>query len=128
MKNHGVIHPDLVRVLAQLGHKDELLICDAGFPIPFGVERIDLAYRLGSPEFADVVETIADDIVVESVVVADESSDELVGWLESTIESGSTERVTHAQLKERAGRSRAVIRTGETTPYANIILVAGVAF
>jgi D-ribose pyranase len=128
MKNHGVIHPDLVRVLAQLGHKDELLICDAGFPIPFGVERIDLAYRLGSPEFADVVETIADDIVVESVVVADESSDELVGWLESTTESGSTERVTHAQLKERAGRSRAVIRTGETTPYANIILVAGVAF
>jgi D-ribose pyranase len=128
MKNDGVIHPDLVRVLAQLGHKDELLICDAGFPIPLGVERIDLAYRLGSPDFADVVETIADDIVVESVVVADESSDELVGWLESTTESVSTERVTHAQLKERAGRSRAVIRTGETTPYANIILVAGVAF
>lgn len=128
MKNHGVIHPDLVRALARLGHKDEVLICDAGFPIPLGIERIDLAYRLGSPNFADVVGTIVGDIVVESVVVADESSDDLVGWLKSTTESGSTERVTHAQLKERAGRSRVVVRTGETTPYTNVILVAGVAF
>ena len=62
MKNNGVIHPDLVRLLAQLGHGDELLICDAGFPIPPEVERIDLGYRLGSPPFGDVVESIVADI------------------------------------------------------------------
>ena len=128
MKNHGVIHPDLVRLLAQLGHKDEVLICDAGFPIPLGVERIDLAYRLGSPEFGDVVEAIAADIAVESIVVADESADDLVEWLGSATDAESTERVAHDQLKDRAGRSRAVIRTGETTPYANVILIAGVTF
>ena len=128
MKNHGVIHPDLVRLLAQLGHKDEVVICDAGFPIPLGVERIDLAYRLGSPEFGDVVETIATDIAVESILVADECADDLVEWLESATDAESTERVTHDQLKDRAVRSRAVIRTGETTPYANVILIAGVTF
>jgi len=128
MKNHGVIHPELVRLLAQLGHKDEVLICDAGFPIPLNVERIDLAYRLGSPEFGDVVESIATDIAVESIVVADESADDLVEWLQSAIESESTQRITHDQLKDRAERSRAVIRTGETTPYANVILIAGVTF
>lgn len=128
MKNHGVIHPDLVRLLAQLGHKDEVVICDAGFPIPLGVERIDLAYRLGSPEFGDVVEAVAADIAVESIIVADESADDLVEWLRSATDAKSTERVTHDQLKDRAARSRAVIRTGETTPYANVILVAGVTF
>jgi D-ribose pyranase len=128
MKNHGVIHPDLVRLLAQLGHKDEVLICDAGFPIPLGVERIDLAYRLGSPEFADVVEAIAADMAVESIVVADESGDDLVEWLRSVTDAESMQRLTHDQLKNRAERSRAVIRTGESTPYANVILIAGVAF
>jgi len=128
MKNHGVIHPELVRLLAQLGHKDEVVICDAGFPIPLGVERIDLAYRLGSPEFGDVVETIATDIAVESIVVADESADDLVEWLQFAIDAESTQRITHDQLKDRAARSRAVIRTGETTPYANVILIAGVTF
>jgi len=128
MKNHGVIHPDLVHLLAQLGHKDEVVICDAGFPIPLGVERIDLAYRLGSPEFGDVVEAIAADIAVESIVVADESADDLVEWLQSATDAESTKRVAHDQLKDRAARARAVIRTGETTPYANVILVAGVTF
>lgn len=128
MKNHGVIHPDLVRVLAQLGHKDEVLICDAGFPIPLGIERIDLGYRLGSPALGDVVETIIDEIVVESIVVADETGDDLVRWLQSTTDVGSVKRITHDQLKDRTRSSRAVIRTGETTPYANVILIAGVAF
>jgi D-ribose pyranase len=128
MKNNGVIHPDLVRLLAQLGHGDELLICDAGFPIPAEVERIDLAYRLGSPPFADVVESIVADITVESIVAANETGSELVASLEATTGADRTERVSHAELKKRAARSRGAVRTGETTPYANVILVAGVAF
>ena len=128
MKKHGVIHPDLVRVLAQMGHTDELLICDAGFPIPPDVERIDLAYRLGSPAFADVIETIVSAVVVESAVVADETSDELVEWLKSVTAAETIQRVPHTDLKERAARSRAAVRTGEITAYSNVILVAGVAF
>ena len=128
MKKHGVIHPQLARVLAQIGHTDELLVCDAGFPIAPGVERIDLAYRLGSPGFADVVETIMSAVVVESAVVADETSDELVEWLKSVTAAETIQRVPHTDLKERAARSRAAVRTGEITAYSNVILVAGVAF
>ncbi len=128
MKKHGVIHPELVRVLAEMGHTDELLICDAGFPIPRDVERIDLAYRLGAPGFADVVEAIASAIVVESAVVADKTNDEMVDWLGSITGAGAIERVPHAELKKRAQRSRVAVRTGETTAYSNVILVAGVAF
>jgi len=128
MKKQGLIHPDLVRVLAQLGHLDELLICDAGFPIPPDVERIDLAYRLGSPGFADVVEAVAAEVVVESAVVADETDDELVGWLRSVTGAHAIERVSHEDLKRRSAGTRAAVRTGEDTPYANVILVLGVAF
>jgi len=128
MKKQGVIHPGLVRLLAQLGHGDELLICDAGFPIATGVERIDLGYRLGAPAFADVVESIAADIVVESAIAADETDDELVAWLASTLGVDAIGRISHDELKTRAGRARGAVRTGETTAYANVILVAGVAF
>lgn len=127
MKNHGIIHPGLVRLLAELGHGDELLICDAGFPIP-DVERIDLAYRLGAPGFADVVESIAADIAVESATAADETGSDLVMWLASTLGVGEVGRVSHAELKTRSGRCRGAVRTGEATPYANVILTAGVAF
>ena len=128
MKKHGVIHPQLVRVLAQMGHTDELLVCDAGFPIPPDVERIDLGYRLGSPGFADVIETIVSAVVVESAVVADEMSDELVEWLSSVTTVDAIESVPHADLKVRAARVRAAVRTGEITAFSNVILVAGVAF
>ncbi len=128
MKKHGVIHPQLVRVLAQMGHTDELLVCDAGFPIPPDVERIDLGYRLGSPGFADVIETIVSAVGVESAVVADEMSDELVEWLNSISAADTIQRIPHVDLKERAGRSRAAVRTGEITAYSNVIFIAGVAF
>lgn len=128
MKKQGLIHPDLLRVLAQLGHLDELLICDAGFPIPPDVERIDLAFRLGNPRFADVVEAIAAEVVIESVVIADETDDGLVKSLGSVTGAPAVERMSHDDLKRRATRSRAAVRTGEDTPYANVILVLGVAF
>lgn len=114
--------------MAEMGHTDELLICDAGFPIPRDVERIDLAYRLGVPEFADVVKSIVSAMVVESAVVADETSEELFGWLGLVTGGREIERVPHAELKKRAVRSRIAVRTGEATAYSNVILIAGVPF
>jgi D-ribose pyranase len=128
MKSHGVIHPGLARALAELGHTDEVLICDAGFPIPHGVTRIDLAYRLGAPGFADVVEAIVSDIVVEATVVADETAPELTEWLMTTTRAEKIVRIPHEVLKERAKSSKIAVRSGESTPYSNVILVAGVAF
>jgi D-ribose pyranase len=128
MKSHGVIHPGLARALAELGHTDQVLICDAGFPIPHGVKRIDLAYRLGAPKFADVVEAIVSDIVVESTVIADETTSELTEWLMATTKAETNMQIPHEALKERARGVKIAVRSGETTRYSNVILVAGVAF
>ena len=45
MLKTGIFHPQLARVLAELRHKDTIIIGDAGLPIPKGVERVDLGWR-----------------------------------------------------------------------------------
>ena len=43
MKKNGILNPQLNRVISEMGHRDMLIIADAGLPIPKEVERIDLA-------------------------------------------------------------------------------------
>jgi D-ribose pyranase len=127
MKKDGIIHPQLLAVLASLGHTDEILLCDAGYPIPVDVPRIDLGYRRGQPPFLDVLEAIVAELVVEYAVVAAETALELSGRIQDLLRA-DVRRLPHVELKQRARACKAVIRTGEYTPYANVIIVAGVAF
>ena len=55
MKKRGVLHAELSRCIAALGHKDLFMIGDAGMPIPPGVEIIDLAVTAGVPTFRQVL-------------------------------------------------------------------------
>ena len=131
MKKHGIVHPELARVLAELGHGDQICIADVGLPVPPGVPRIDLAYRLGAPGFLDVVAAIADEIVVEQLMIADEAlarSPEVVAGLQQVFGEVRLVTTTHEQFKIATRRARVIIRTGETTPYANVLLTSGVPF
>jgi len=127
MKKQGIIHPQLLAVLASLGHNDEILLCDAGYPIPAEVPRIDLGYRRGQPPFFDVLETIVAELFVEYGVIAAETAPELSDRIEGVLRA-DVRRLPHIELKQRARACKAVIRTGEYTPYANVIIVTGVAF
>jgi D-ribose pyranase len=127
MKRAGLIHPRLLAAIGRLGHTDEVIVCDAGFPIPRGIPRIDLGYRAGMPPFLDVLETLLAEIVVEGAVVASEAAPDLAGRIGAAV-GVEPERVPHAAFKERGRGARLVIRTGEFTPYANVILVCGVPF
>ena len=73
MLKTGILHPQLARVLAELRHRDTIIIGDAGLPIPKGVERVDLGWRPGDPAYLDVLEEILKYIVVEGAVFADEA-------------------------------------------------------
>jgi D-ribose pyranase len=126
MKRAGLLHPELLAAIGELGHLDEFLVCDAGYPIPADVPRIDLGYRPGMPPFIDVLEAICAEIVVQGAVVAAEASGPLVEAIVALV--GEAERLPHTQLKERARGARFVVRTGEYTPYANVLLVCGVPF
>ena len=131
MKKHGVLQHELSAVIARLGHTDTLVVADAGLPIPPGVPRIDLAVSAGVPSFMQVLRPLLDEIAVESVIIASEmhtASPALYAELQGVLGNIPVREVPHAEFKQLTQPARAIVRTGEFTPYANIILVAGVAF
>ena len=127
MMKNGLLHPALLAAIAELGHRDEFLVCDAGMPIPNQARRIDLAYRAGAPAFLDVLGAIAADVVIERAVIAAETAPELAAAIERLL-GCPVDRISHEELKARSRTSQFAVRTGEFTPYANVLLVAGVAF
>ena len=74
MKKIGILNQDISAVVAGMGHMDMITVADAGLPVPDGVRRIDLALREGLPGFMETVETLAGDLQVENVVVAQETA------------------------------------------------------
>lgn len=131
MKKRGILQPELAQTIAMLGHTDSLVIADAGLPIPLQVKRIDLAVTGGVPKFIDVLRAVLDDTQVEHVVIAREmrkASPQLHRELVALLGSIPIEEVSHEEFKTKTQTARAVVRTGEFTPYANIILFSGVVF
>ncbi len=131
MKKQGILNSDISRVLSYLGHKDCIGIGDCGLPIPDEVERIDLALKFGVPSFIDVLKAVSEDMKVEKIVLAEEIKEqnkEVLAEILEMFEGIEIEYVPHTELKNQTKSCKAVIRTGETTPYANIILQAGCIF
>lgn len=135
MKKTGILNSDISRVLSYMGHMDLICIGDCGLPIPDDVERIDLALTFGVPTFMQVLEEISKDMVIESYIVAEEIKEKNKGQYENIKNIMKTQEklqeeqcVSHEQFKKKMQRCKAVIRTGETTPYSNIILQAGCIF
>ena len=131
MKKTGVINAPISTVIAELGHMDTLTIADAGLPIPKEVHRIDLALAKGRPGFIDTLRVVLSELKVDRVILTDEMkqiSQNTLTEVQRLIDDTPIEFVSHQQFKDLAKSSRAIIRTGEFTPYANIILIAGVVF
>ena len=128
MKRGGILHPAISHLLASTGHTDYFTICDRGFPVPPGPERIDLALVDGIPTVLDVLRAVDREFVIDRVVVAEEAemvSARHVAALRELLGSARVMTMSHLELKELSQGARATIRTGDTTPYANIIVVSG---
>ncbi|RWZ68243.1 D-ribose pyranase [Labedella populi] len=127
------INPQLSRVISETGHTDGIVVTDAGLPIPRGSERVDLAYRAGAPAFLDVLDTVLAEMVVEGATASTEiaeHSPEMLEALRGRLDPLGIEivLVPHVEFKELTRAARAFVRSGEFTPYANVILTAGVAY
>lgn len=133
MKKTGILNADLSRAVAAMGHTDKLVVCDAGLPIPTGKSVVDLALTTNIPRFLETLEVVLQELEVERVVVADEMKTSGNGSFEGVqklLPGVEMESVPHERFKEMTNSNGKVIfvRTGEATPYANIILVSGVTF
>lgn len=129
MKREGLLHPDLAATVAALGHGDTICVCDAGLPVPAGVPVIHLGYRPGGPPFLDVVKALVSELVVETATVATELTDgELKAALHDVLGDVVVGEIDHETFKIRTAECRAIVKTGEFTPFANVLLQAGVPF
>lgn len=131
MKKSVLINSEISSVIARMGHTDMLTICDSGLPIPKNVERIDLALKHGIPTFLDTLDTVLEELQVEEIVIASEIesvSSEMYKEIEKRFKNVKITKVAHEDFKVMTKESMAIVRTGEFTPYANIILKSGVVF
>jgi D-ribose pyranase len=131
MKKSGILHPDLLQVIGSMGHTDRLAIADAGLPIPDDVPRIDLALVAGVPGFVATLQAVLGELQVERAVIAEElraRNPAVHEAVQRLLGAVPLDRVSHERFKELLRGVRAVVRTGEVTPYANIILQSGVTF
>lgn len=135
MKREGILNSDISRVLSYMGHTDRICVADCGLPIPEETERIDLAVKFGQPSFMDVLKEVCKDMKVEKIVLAEEIRTvnqevllEILNYFKDSDSLPEIEYVSHVELKQLTKDCKAVIRTGETSPYANIILQSGCIF
>ena len=128
MKRGGILNPALSHLLASTGHTDYFTVCDRGFPVPEGPQRIDLALVDGIPTVLDVLAAVIAEWSLDRVLITHEMvaiSPDRVAEMRALLGDVPFERVSHGQLKRLAQSARATVRTGDTVPYANIIVVSG---
>jgi D-ribose pyranase len=128
MKRGGVLNPALSHLLASTGHTDYFTVCDRGFPVPAEPERIDLALVDDIPTVLDVLAALIAEWTLDRVLITHEMdaiSPDRVAEMRALLGDVPFERVSHGQLKRLAQTARATVRTGDTVPYANIIVVSG---
>lgn len=129
MKKAGILNRHLAGALAELGHGHGVLVCDAGMPIPDGPRVVDLAFRAGVPSFAEVVDGLLAELVVEGATAAEEvreANPAAAGLLDGRFPELAL--VPHEELKRLSAGARLVVRTGEARSYANVLLRCGVFF
>ncbi|MCE0495042.1 D-ribose pyranase [Vibrio salinus] len=139
MKKGTLLNSEVSHLISRLGHTDEITISDAGLPVPDNVQRIDLALCHGVPDFIRTVQTIMTEMKVEAIVLAREFKEVspehhelLMNVIDSeekrTGEAIDISYVSHEEFKQLTQSSKAIVRTGEFTAYANVIFKSGVVF
>lgn len=132
MKKNGIFNSEISKVLADLGHTDSITISDCGLPISEKVKKIDLALKFGSPSFIETLKEILKDMKIEKIILANEIKDNNEILLNQILDlvgnDINVEFLSHNDFKNTVTKTKAVIRTGENTAYANIILVSACIF
>ena len=132
MKKYGILNSNIAKLADDLGHMDLVCIGDLGLPVPKGIDKIDLALRKGSPSFLEVLKEYSDHVLIEKILenlaeeIKEKNKEQWQAVLDLLGSNIIIEYISHEELKAMNTTVKAVIRTGEDTPYSNIILQSGV--
>lgn len=128
MKRTGIIHGELAKQVAQMGHQDLFLVCNAGLAIPNTIPTIDLAITAGIPSVETVLKAILEEMEVEYYFIPEEfktGQSEKYESIKSLMPKAKEEVNPFIGFKSFTRNVKFAVRTGDTTPYANYILRAG---
>ncbi len=128
-----VVSPELLKILAEMGHGDEIVISDAHFPAHTFNEKVVRADGLGADALlAGIIPLFELDAYAVPVIMMEAvPGDSLDPAVEAKYRKalgydGKIERVERFAFYERAKKAYAVVISGETAKYGNIILKKGV--
>lgn len=131
MRKDGILNPALEAAIASVGHTEYLAIGDCGLPMPEAAKVIDLSLVRGVPTFMQVLEAVREELVIESFIYAEEAdtvNPGIVAQIREALPGIPGRKVSHEAFKEETKKAKTIIRTGEYSSYANIILIGGVNF
>lgn len=130
MKKKGLLNSHISKMAADLGHTDTFCIADVGLPT-FDIHKIDLAIEFGIPSLMQIANLIDQHIEIESIVLAEEikkHNPNLHNQITDKFKHIDIKYISHEDFKEMIKNCKSVIRTGENTPFGNIIFKSGVVF
>jgi D-ribose pyranose/furanose isomerase RbsD len=128
------LNEQVSEIIAGMGHGQSIVVVDAGYPIPADAVRIDLAVGADVPRFEDVLDAVLSELNVEAYVMADESKEQnqrIRTFLAERLPNATLTTQPHVEFRETARRdqrnstTRAYIRTGDSSAYGSVMLVAG---
>jgi len=147
MKTKGILNNEISKLVAEMGHGDMLVITDRGFPFPRHEQTkcIDLSIGVDLPKVKDVTEVILKELEIEEVIIADETKEvspktyeelqEVLAPIDNKGNKIREKNIPHPEFKDlvlngslNGKEIKGFVKTGEFTPYANIILISGVNF
>ena len=129
MTNSGLLNPQLLALLARVRHTNALVIADRGFPFWPQVETVDLSLVDDVPTVLQVLAAVRANFHVTEAFMADEflkaNSAATRAKFVKALRGTSLKFEPHADFKQRVPAAIGLIRTGDTVPYANTILISG---
>lgn len=134
----SILNPELLKIMMEMGHSDELVIADGNFPRNAHPERVVRLDGHGVPEILDAIlqfmplDTYVDAPVILMEVMKGDTVDPVIWKDYRKIVDGregsqiKIQPIDRFEFYERSKKAYAVVTTSETALYANIILKKGV--
>jgi D-ribose pyranase len=124
MLKSGILNPAINSLLSRVRHTNRLVIADRGFPFWPQIETVDISLIDDVPQVLDVVQAILAEFEVGNIWMAEEFKAANTEATQATFAKLAPNAVwlPHARFKELVPSCIGLIRTGDTTQYANMIL------
>jgi D-ribose pyranase len=129
MINHGILNPQILSLLARVRHTNALVISDRGFPFWPEIETVDVSVVDGLPTVLQLIAAVRANHNFTQAFQAEEflknNSASVRKNFSTALKGIPMTYESHVEFKKRVPHAIGLIRTGDTTQYANTILISG---